>query len=200
MVAHEAELSAQCVGLETAKCAAEASCKSELQAAADKAAAAELKSEALAQDLLRLEKSLGAMAQRQRKEQEDALASEDAITEAKTLFLEQKTNLMAQVAEQEMVLQDCQAKLKSAQTDAARTKEQAKDHSSAMQSRVDEAVDARAAVQRKLEATQQSLGTEIEQLCTRRLISLQPRTSLRKPKQNHGQSATRRMQCRSKRL
>ena len=92
------------------------------------------------------------------------MASEDAITEAKTLFLEQKTNLMAQVAEQEMVLQDCQAKLKSAQTDAARTKEQAKDHSSAMQSRVDEAVDARAAVQRKLEATQQSLGTEIEQL------------------------------------
>ena len=142
------------------------SCKSELQAAADKAAAAELKSEALAQDLLKLEKSLGAMAQRQRKEQEDALASEDAITEAKTLFLEQKTNLMAQVAEQEMVLQDCQAKLKSAQTDAARTKEQAKDHSSAMQSRVDEAVDARAAVQRKLGATQQSLllGTEIEQL------------------------------------
>ena len=114
MVAHEAELSAQCVGLETAKCAAEAklaSCETELQLTADKAAAAELKSEALAQDLLRLEKSLGAMAQRQRKEQEDALASEDAITEAKTLFLEQKTNLMAQVAEQERVLQDCQAKL-----------------------------------------------------------------------------------------
>ena len=36
MVAHEAELSAQCVGLETAKCAAEAklaSCEGELQAA-----------------------------------------------------------------------------------------------------------------------------------------------------------------------
>ena len=88
----------------------------------DKGAAAELKSEALAQDLLKLEMSLGAMAQRQRKGQEDALASGDAITEAKTHFLEPKANFMAQVAEQTMVLQDCHAKLGSAQSDVARNK------------------------------------------------------------------------------
>ena len=167
MVVHEAELSAQCVELETAKSTAEtklAACEDKLQDAASKGAAAATKAEALAQEVLKLEKSLGTMAQRQRKEQEDARASEDAITEAKTLFLEQKTDLMAQVAEHKMLLKDCQANLEKAQSDVVQTKDQAKDHSKAMQSRVDEAVDARADVQRKLEATQTSLGAEIEQL------------------------------------
>ena len=135
-----------------------------MQCTADTGAAAEQKAEGLAQELLKLEKSLGAMAQRHRKEQEDARASEDAITEAKTHFLEQKTDLMAKVAEQEMVLKDCQAKLEAAQLDAAEVREQAKSHSKTMQSRVDEAVDTRAAVQRKLEATQLSLGAEIQEL------------------------------------